>query len=98
DEDSQNVGFDQAPDLILAGFAFGDVGHSPDKFAIAGCILHRVGDRVDVLDSPVSQQQARFIFEASASLSCSIDDLLYKRPVLGMDALHCEIYSWLHSA
>src|SRR5258706_2008721 len=31
DENPQNVGVDQAPDLILAGLAFGDVGHSPDK-------------------------------------------------------------------
>ena len=38
-EDSQNVGFDQAPDLVFGGLAFGDVGHSPDKLAIAGIIL-----------------------------------------------------------
>ena len=39
EEDSQNAGVDQAPDLIFGGLAFGDVGHSPDKLEVAGCIL-----------------------------------------------------------
>src|SRR5580704_12582 len=42
-------------DLFLGRLALGDVGHRPDELSIAGCILHRVRDRVDVLDSPVSQ-------------------------------------------
>ena len=95
DEDSQNAGFDQAPDLIFGGLAFGDVGHSPDKLAVAGCILYRVSYRMDVLDSPVRQQQAILMFEVSASLGCAIDDLLCKRPILGMYALHHRIDCWL---
>ena len=43
---------------------------------------------VDVLHSPVSQQQAILMFEVSASLGCAIHDLLYEGPVVGMYALH----------
>src|SRR5258705_1210910 len=86
------------PDLFLGGLAFGDVGHSPDNLAIAGCTLHRVSDRLDVLDSPVSQQQAGFMFEVSAVLRCAIDDLLCKRPVPGMYAVHCQIQCWRQCA
>ena len=47
-----------------------------------------VSYRVDVLHSPVSQQQAILMFEVSASLGCAIDNLLYEGPVVGMYALH----------
>ena len=36
DEDPQNAGVDQAPDLTFGGLAFGNVGHSPDNFDVAG--------------------------------------------------------------
>src|ERR1700682_3791760 len=42
-------------DLFLGRLALGDVGHRPDKLAMAGCILHGARYRMDVLDSPVSQ-------------------------------------------
>src|ERR1700681_3112146 len=43
------------PDLFLGRLTLRDVGHRPDKLPTAGCILYRVRDRVDVLDSPVRQ-------------------------------------------
>ncbi len=81
------AGVDQAPDLVFGGLAFGDVGHSPDKLALARCILHGVSYRVDVLDSSISHQQPILMFEVSASLGCAIDDLVCEGPILGMYAL-----------
>jgi hypothetical protein len=43
---------------------------------------------VDVLDSPVRQQQAILMFEATASMGRAIDDLFYENPVIGMYTLH----------
>src|SRR5471030_1458401 len=43
------------PDLFLGRLALGDVGHRPDKLAIAGCILYSVSYRADVLDPTVRQ-------------------------------------------
>src|ERR1700686_2834938 len=63
-------------DLFLGRLALGDVGHRPDKLPTAGCILYRVRYRVNVLDSPVSQQQAIFMLEVRARLGYAIDDLL----------------------
>src|SRR5258706_12735923 len=49
-----------APEVFLGRPAFGDVGHSPDKFAVARWMtLLRASDRMDVLDPPINQQQAR---------------------------------------
>src|SRR5260221_2139743 len=55
------------PDLFLGRLALGDLGHRPDKLEIAGCAPYGVRYGVDVLDAPVSQQQAILMFEASAS-------------------------------
>ena len=52
--------------------------------------------RVDVLHSPVSQQQAILMFEVITSLGCAIDNLLYERPVVGMYAPHHRIYCWFN--
>src|SRR6266849_2301042 len=88
DENPQNVGVDQSTDLVFEGLAFGDVGHSPDKLAVAKNIQYCVSYRMDVLDSPVRQQQAILVFEISARLGCVINHLLYRRPILRMYALH----------
>jgi len=45
---------------------------------------------MDVLDSPVRQQQATFMFEVSA-LGYAFDDLLCKRPILRMYALEHHV-------
>ena len=50
---------------------------------------------MDLLDSPVSQQQATLLFEVSASLGCAIDDLLCEGPVLWMNTLHHHVQGWL---
>src|ERR1700743_2726366 len=57
-----------AQDLLFRPLALGDVGHRPNKLAIAGSILQNVSYRVDVLDSPVSQQQAILMLEVSGCL------------------------------
>src|ERR1700675_1994773 len=75
-------------DLFLGRLALGDVGHRPDKLPTAGSILYRVRYRVDVLDLPVSQQQAILMFEVSASLGRAIDNLLCEGLVMRMYALH----------
>ena len=41
---------------------------------------------MDVLHSPVSQQQAILMFEVITSLGCAIDNLLYERPLRSNDA------------
>src|SRR5712671_3988663 len=67
-----------APEGFLCRLTLGDFGHRPDKLAIAGCILHYMSQGMDVLDSPVRQQQAILLFEISACLGCAFDDLLSK--------------------
>src|SRR5882762_2033080 len=41
--------------ILLRPLALSDVGHRPDKLAIARCILYSVSFRVNVLDSSVRQ-------------------------------------------
>src|SRR5271168_4696130 len=76
-----------APEGFLGSLALGDISHRPDKLAIAGCILQSVSDRVDVLDSPIRQQQTIGMFEISCLPRGTLDDLLKLSPVLRMDAL-----------
>ncbi len=53
---------------------------------------------MDMLDSPVSEQQATLMFEVSSSLGSPIDDLLCEGPVIGMDALYHRFNCWLQCA
>src|SRR5260370_40226969 len=46
------------PEGLLGRLALGDVGHRPDKLAIARCILYSGSYRVAVLDSPLRPEQA----------------------------------------
>src|SRR6266702_1281703 len=95
---AQPLGFRQvsftSPEGLLGRLALGDIGHRPDKLAVARCILYRMSDRVDVLDSPVRQQQAILLFEICAALRYVLDDLLYKRPILRMCALQYHAHGW----
>src|ERR1700688_4298525 len=76
-----------APEGFLGRLALGDVGHRPDKLAIARCILYSVSYRVGVLDSPVRQQQAIGMLEICRADKGAIDDLFEAGAVRGMDAL-----------
>src|SRR6266704_2688228 len=75
-----------APEGFLGRLALGDVGHRPDKLAIARCIPQKVSYGVDVLDSPIRQQQAIGVLEICRPPRGTIDDLLKVGPVLRMDA------------
>src|SRR5260370_1106025 len=77
-----------SPEGLLGPLAIGDVGHRPDKLAIARCILQKVSYGVDVLDSPIRQQQAIGVLEICRPPRGTIDDLLKVGPVPRMDALH----------
>jgi len=50
--------------------------------------MYRVSYRVDVVDSPIRQQQAIGMLEICRPPRGSTDDLLKVGPVLRMDALH----------
>src|SRR5580698_5753957 len=63
------------PDLFFGCLTFRDIGDSPNKLAVAGCALYRMGDRMNVLDAPASQPQAILMLEVSASTGRAIDDL-----------------------
>src|SRR4029077_5940645 len=76
DEDPQNAGVDQAPDLSFGGLAFGYVAHCPDQLAVCRCILYLASYRGDVLDSPIRQQQTIVMLEICCPPRGSIDDLL----------------------
>src|SRR5579864_5336057 len=68
------------------------VGYRPDKLTVARCILYRVSDRMDVLDSLLRQQQAVLVFEMCAALRYVLDDLLYNGPILRMRATQQHAY------
>ena len=53
---------------------------------------------MDVLDSPVRQQQTILMFEVSASLGYAIDDLLCKRPIVADVCAGTPIYGWFLGA
>ena len=53
---------------------------------------------MDVLDSAIRQQQTIGMFEMCRSARGTIDDVMEVDPVLGMDALHHQVYCWLNRA
>src|SRR5258705_494399 len=64
------------PEGLLGRLALGDVNPRTDKLAVAGCIRHCVSQSVDVLGSPIRQQQTIGVLEICRPPRGTIDDLL----------------------